>query len=233
MRVSTSLRQSTVWYLTCYRITSHMLPYDLSHVTVWYLTCYRIISHMLPYNIFGRWDEWVPRSRLRWAVESNEVVQIRANDVVELWCCGANVSHITHPSCLICLKQMSSYQAVTALYMTLKSQLMLILMLMLMDSGPWCLAWIKSSESSWWSVLCGSSSFNRISMGRPIQTQTCEACYCHESRFFNRVGVAQWWGTFSQSFNGSCVEFFSCEETQRISFTFKIGQSDSVWHHVE
>ena len=34
-------------------------------------------------------------------MESNEVVQIRANDVVELWCCGANESsrdiHIVIP----------------------------------------------------------------------------------------------------------------------------------------
>ena len=40
---------------------------------------------------FIRWDEWVPKSRLRWAVDRNEVAQILPNDVVELWCCGANV----------------------------------------------------------------------------------------------------------------------------------------------
>jgi hypothetical protein len=39
----------------------------------------------------SRWDEWVPRSRLRWAVESNTLCQISTGDVVELWCCGANV----------------------------------------------------------------------------------------------------------------------------------------------
>ena len=39
----------------------------------------------------SRWDEWVPRSRLRWAVDRNVVAKIQANDVVELWCCGANV----------------------------------------------------------------------------------------------------------------------------------------------
>lgn len=39
----------------------------------------------------SRWDEWVPRSRLRWAVERNNLARIRLNDVVELWCCGANV----------------------------------------------------------------------------------------------------------------------------------------------
>ena len=39
----------------------------------------------------SRWDEWVPRSRLRWAVSKNTLVSIRVGDVVELWCCGANV----------------------------------------------------------------------------------------------------------------------------------------------
>ncbi len=39
----------------------------------------------------SRWDEWVPRERLRWAVYKNELVGIRMGDVVELWCCGANV----------------------------------------------------------------------------------------------------------------------------------------------
>jgi hypothetical protein len=39
----------------------------------------------------SRWDEWVPRSRLRWAVSENTIVKIDLNDVVELWCCGANV----------------------------------------------------------------------------------------------------------------------------------------------
>jgi len=39
----------------------------------------------------SRWDEWVPRSRLRWAVSENTLVSIHVNDVVELWCCGANV----------------------------------------------------------------------------------------------------------------------------------------------
>jgi hypothetical protein len=39
----------------------------------------------------SRWDEWVPRSRLRWAVDMNCIEQIRANDTVELWCIGANV----------------------------------------------------------------------------------------------------------------------------------------------
>ena len=39
----------------------------------------------------SRWDEWVPRSRLRWAVERNTLCQITAGSVVELWCCGANV----------------------------------------------------------------------------------------------------------------------------------------------
>ena len=33
----------------------------------------------------------MPRSRLRWAVDKNEIAQIQANDAVELWCCGANV----------------------------------------------------------------------------------------------------------------------------------------------
>jgi hypothetical protein len=39
----------------------------------------------------SRWDEWVPRSRLRWTVASNTVCQIEAGDAVELWCCGVNV----------------------------------------------------------------------------------------------------------------------------------------------
>ena len=39
----------------------------------------------------SRWDEWVPRSRLRWAVDANTVCSIATGDVVELWCCGANV----------------------------------------------------------------------------------------------------------------------------------------------
>ncbi len=39
----------------------------------------------------SRWDEWVPRTRLRWAVEANTICQLNAGDVVELWCCGANV----------------------------------------------------------------------------------------------------------------------------------------------
>ena len=43
------------------------------------------------YTLKLRWDEWVPKSRLRWAVDRNEVAQIHPNDVVELWCCGANV----------------------------------------------------------------------------------------------------------------------------------------------
>jgi hypothetical protein len=39
----------------------------------------------------SRWDEWVPRNRLRWAVSGNILVSIQVGDVVELWCCGANV----------------------------------------------------------------------------------------------------------------------------------------------
>ena len=39
----------------------------------------------------SRWDEWVTRSRLRWAVDSNALNQILPGSVVELWCCGANV----------------------------------------------------------------------------------------------------------------------------------------------
>lgn len=39
----------------------------------------------------SRWDEWVPRARLRWKVAANTLVSIQAGDVVELWCCGANV----------------------------------------------------------------------------------------------------------------------------------------------
>jgi hypothetical protein len=39
----------------------------------------------------SRWDEWVPRSRLRWKVAANTLVSINVGDHVELWCCGANV----------------------------------------------------------------------------------------------------------------------------------------------
>ena len=39
----------------------------------------------------SRWDEWVPRNRLRWAVDFNTVTKIQVNDVVEVWCCGSNV----------------------------------------------------------------------------------------------------------------------------------------------
>lgn len=39
----------------------------------------------------SRWDEWVPRSRLRWAVGANTLASIHVGDIVELWCCGANV----------------------------------------------------------------------------------------------------------------------------------------------
>lgn len=39
----------------------------------------------------SRWDEWVPRARLRWKVSRNTLVGIQVGDVVELWCCGANV----------------------------------------------------------------------------------------------------------------------------------------------
>jgi hypothetical protein len=38
-----------------------------------------------------RWDEWVPKARLRWAVDKNEIAHIQSDDIVELWCCGANV----------------------------------------------------------------------------------------------------------------------------------------------
>ena len=39
----------------------------------------------------SRWDEWVPRNRLRWAVDKNILCQIIAGSEVELWCYGANV----------------------------------------------------------------------------------------------------------------------------------------------
>jgi hypothetical protein len=53
---------------------------SLSHLRRFYLI-----------NLHFRWDEWVPKSRLRWAVDKNEITHITPNDVVELWCCGANV----------------------------------------------------------------------------------------------------------------------------------------------
>ncbi len=37
------------------------------------------------------WDDWVPRSRLRWAVEPNHVDRLYVGDRVELWCVGSNV----------------------------------------------------------------------------------------------------------------------------------------------
>ena len=39
----------------------------------------------------SRWDEWVPRERLRWAVEKNLTAKLATNDDVELWCFGSNV----------------------------------------------------------------------------------------------------------------------------------------------
>ena len=39
----------------------------------------------------SKWDEWVGRERLRWAVDTNTLTSIRNNDFVELWCCGSNV----------------------------------------------------------------------------------------------------------------------------------------------
>lgn len=39
----------------------------------------------------SRWDEWVPRSRLRWTVDFNAIAKIQVDDVVEVWCCGSNV----------------------------------------------------------------------------------------------------------------------------------------------
>ena len=59
-----------------------------SSVFHWLLSTFLIIYRFI---FFIRWDEWVPKSRLRWAVDRNEVAQILPNDVVELWCCGANV----------------------------------------------------------------------------------------------------------------------------------------------
>eukprot|EP01041_Mallomonas_annulata_P001530 gene1530-2948_t len=39
----------------------------------------------------SRWDEWVARGRLRWAVDKNTSARISTNDTVELWCFGSNV----------------------------------------------------------------------------------------------------------------------------------------------
>lgn len=38
-----------------------------------------------------RWSEWVPRSRLRWKVESNTIEKLRLYDNVEIWCFGTTV----------------------------------------------------------------------------------------------------------------------------------------------
>ncbi len=40
-----------------------------------------------------RWDEWVPRHRLRWVsvADYGEIDMINVGDKVELWCCGAHV----------------------------------------------------------------------------------------------------------------------------------------------
>ena len=56
---------------------------------------FKLIASMLYFLNLRRWDEWVPRSRLRWAVDKNEVVSIQSNDIVELWCCGANVRNFS------------------------------------------------------------------------------------------------------------------------------------------
>jgi len=39
----------------------------------------------------SRWDEWVPRDRLRWTIEQDLHKKIGPNDDVEIWCCGSNV----------------------------------------------------------------------------------------------------------------------------------------------
>ncbi len=39
----------------------------------------------------SRWDEWVPRDRLRWTIEQDLNKKIGPNDDVEIWCCGSNV----------------------------------------------------------------------------------------------------------------------------------------------
>lgn len=53
-------------------------------------------SHETMYKIHypgweTRWDEWVPRSRLRWVASANDDDVLEAGDVVELWCAGHNV----------------------------------------------------------------------------------------------------------------------------------------------
>lgn len=69
-------------------------------------------------------------------------------------------------------------------------------------------------------------------MGRPIQTQTREACHCFESGLFNRVRVTKRWNAFSQSFSDRCGQFSSYEETW-ILLTLQTGRSDSMRHHVK
>eukprot|EP00638_Chattonella_subsalsa_P005057 CAMPEP_0117744202 /NCGR_PEP_ID=MMETSP0947-20121206/6613_1 /TAXON_ID=44440 /ORGANISM="Chattonella subsalsa, Strain CCMP2191" /LENGTH=437 /DNA_ID=CAMNT_0005561095 /DNA_START=341 /DNA_END=1651 /DNA_ORIENTATION=- len=39
----------------------------------------------------SRWDEWVPRDRLRWSMAYNPTEIINVNDYVEVWCTGTNV----------------------------------------------------------------------------------------------------------------------------------------------
>lgn len=39
----------------------------------------------------SRWDEWVPRERLRWVCQTDSNEEIKTHDLVELWCHGSNV----------------------------------------------------------------------------------------------------------------------------------------------
>lgn len=39
----------------------------------------------------SKWDEWIPKSRLRRKVDGNNIEKIQVNDIVELWCCGNQV----------------------------------------------------------------------------------------------------------------------------------------------
>jgi hypothetical protein len=68
---------------------------DVYHGQAWW-SAEIVDKHRGQYKIHypgwdSRWDEWVSKTRLRWANRPNFVDTILAGDIVELWCCGTNV----------------------------------------------------------------------------------------------------------------------------------------------